>query len=281
MADPLEAPRSADDLYLSRSADRDGVPVHRPIVTGDVFADVEIPGVERVPGDDQQLAMIVSHPCSMRQGARLNDHVQVIRVVRREPIRLEEWPKRYYDLMPLPDLTVIVDPDDIMSVDPEAELAVRSAEGAHAGFFELRGRVESPQLKVQSRIACLSEHGVGLLHQRMTHHDTRHSPRVEQLVQTCAAVFAEIELWELWNERLIPGDVLGCSDKLADELDRVAVMFDEALSAKRPIVNKKNGFYTLRGDLGIKKEEAKARRAIHRILEEISKGSKKEVTEAG
>jgi len=42
----LEQPRSADDLYLAREADLDRVTVYRPIMTGDVFRDIDIPGVE-------------------------------------------------------------------------------------------------------------------------------------------------------------------------------------------------------------------------------------------
>jgi hypothetical protein len=270
MTAPLEAPRSADDLYLARAAERFGVPVTRPIMTGDVFGNVQIPGVGDHDGDDQRLAIVVSHPCSMRQGAKVNDHVHMLRVLKHAPIPLEAWPKKYYRLMPLPDLTVIVDPEDVSADDPEAELAVRTSEGAHAAIFDLRGRVETSQLALESRIACLTEQGVAYLHQRMTHYDTRHAPEVEKLITTCTGIFAEIELWEQWNERLIPSSALSDPSELERELVRVGEQFDAILSQKRAIPGKKNGWYTLRTDLNQPKTHFAARREIHRILEDQS-----------
>jgi hypothetical protein len=43
MPDELEAPETASSLYLARGAD---VNIDRPLIQGDVFADIEIPGVE-------------------------------------------------------------------------------------------------------------------------------------------------------------------------------------------------------------------------------------------
>ncbi|MDQ6782705.1 MAG: hypothetical protein M3063_04540 [Actinomycetota bacterium] len=48
-------------LYIARG---DEVNPNRPLFTRDVFANVAIPGVE-----DQEMAMIVAHPCSFRAGA--------------------------------------------------------------------------------------------------------------------------------------------------------------------------------------------------------------------
>jgi hypothetical protein len=266
MPGPLEQPRSADDLYLAREADIGGVPVYRPIMTGDVFRDIDIPGVEEIDRDDGRLAIIVSHPCSMRSGPSMKDHVQVVRVIRCDPMNLEAWTKQFYDRLPLPDLTVVVDPDDVTGDDPEIELAVRTQEGAHAALFDLRGRVESCELDLNKRIACLTEQGVALLHQRMAHYDTRYAPDVDELVTTCTAVFAEIELWEQWNEQLIDSGTLSDSAKLNEELDRVAHIFDSELSKRRAIPDKKNGWYKLRDDLSIPKRHAAARREVLKIL---------------
>lgn len=270
MTGPLEEPRSADDLYLARSADVDGVSVCRPIMTGDVFASVDIPGVEEQDGADERLAIVVSHACSMRNGPRLKDHVQVVRVVKCEPMKLEAWPKSFYDRMPLPDLTVVIDPDDVSSDDPEAEIEVRTEEGAHAALFELRGRVESTRLQLDQRVACLTDQGVAFLHQRMSHNETRYAPDVGALVTACTPVFAEIELWEQWNERLVDPATLSDPVRLQAELDRVGEIFDAELSKKRP-TGKKNGWYKLREDLSIQKRHYQARREILKLLDEHAK----------
>ena len=133
-----------------------------------------------------------------------------------------------------------------------------------------RGRVESSKLDLTKRIACLTEQGVALLHQRMAHYDTRYAPDVNELVTTCSAVFAEIELWEQWNERLIEPGALSDPAKLDEELSRVADIFDGELSKRRQIPEKKNGWYKLRDDLSIPKRHAAARREILRILADYS-----------
>jgi hypothetical protein len=268
MTSPLEEPRSADDLYLARSPDLGGVSVLRPIMTGDIFRGVDIPGVGPEEGDSERLALVVSHPCSMRLGAKLKDHVHSVRVVKCAPIKLNEWPKRFYDRMPLPDLTVIVDPDDISSDDPAAEIALRTQEGAHAALFDLRGRVESSQLALDQRIACLTEQGVAFLYQRMSHWDTRYAPQVEELMAACNPVFAEIDLWEEWNERLV--NPVSRSDmlNLKTELEKVAEIFDAELSKKRRIPEKKDAWYVLRDDLATPKRLHAARREILKLLDE-------------
>jgi hypothetical protein len=271
MTAPLEEPRSADELYLARSADLDGVPVLRPIMAGDVFRGVDIPGVGPQEGDSERLALVVSHPCSMRTGAKLKDHVHAVRAVKCEPIKLNEWPKRFYDRMPLPDLTIIVDPDDISSDDPAAELELRTQEGAHAALFDLRGRVKSDQLRLDQRIACLTDLGVAFLHQRMSHFDTRYAPQVEELIAVCNPAFAEIELWEQWNERLVDPTALSDMMSLLSELEKVAEIFDAELSKRRRIPDKRDAWYVLRDDLSTPKRYHAARREILKLLDEFAR----------
>ncbi len=55
----LESPESAEELYRYRGRD---VVLARPIFQGDVFEHVEIPGLDDGPG----LAMVMTHPCTMR-----------------------------------------------------------------------------------------------------------------------------------------------------------------------------------------------------------------------
>lgn len=56
----LEAPAREDDLYHSRGEE---VLPTRPLLTGDVLADVEIPGLD----DGRGLAIVLTHPCSDRR----------------------------------------------------------------------------------------------------------------------------------------------------------------------------------------------------------------------
>ena len=72
-------------------------------MTGDVFAEIDIPGVENVEGGDQRFAIIVSHPCSMRDGYVIKPAIQAIRVVRAPVVELCDW-KRHFDRMPLPNM---------------------------------------------------------------------------------------------------------------------------------------------------------------------------------
>lgn len=54
----LERPESEDELYLARG---DEVDHYRPVIQGDVFREVAIPGVS-----EHEFAMIITHPCTIR-----------------------------------------------------------------------------------------------------------------------------------------------------------------------------------------------------------------------
>jgi len=80
----LDRPATADELYLARA---DEVNPYRPVLTGDVFSEITIPGVG-VPHD---LGMVISHPCNMRLGDRLRDRIQMLPIVGYQEVPLEEW----------------------------------------------------------------------------------------------------------------------------------------------------------------------------------------------
>jgi len=245
---PLDGPRAASELYLARG---DEVSPCRPIMTGDVFAGVAIPGVEEWAGDGEKLAMVVSHPCSMRQGPFLKPRLGVVRVVEHKPIALSEWRKRHIHLLPLPDLTAA-------SAD-EDEGDIVAVQTHHAAIFELRGRVEVQDLDPDKRLACLSEEGVAYLHQRMGHSDTRYSASKKELMTACASVFAEMELWEEWNDALMDPAALAEPDHRAAELERLAIEFDQELSLPRQYGKARS---SLRDDLGDPTKRPGARRQI-------------------
>lgn len=61
----------AEDLYEELGA----VSFSRPILQGDVFENVVLPGFS----EELRRVQIVTHPCSMRRGPVLNERIQVRR----------------------------------------------------------------------------------------------------------------------------------------------------------------------------------------------------------
>lgn len=94
----LESPDTADDLYRYRSPD---VPRSRPIMQGDVFEGVTIPGLDDGPG----LAMVITHACSMRQGPHLRTSVIMARVAPRDQTIPLPW-RGHFAVLPLPALRI-------------------------------------------------------------------------------------------------------------------------------------------------------------------------------
>jgi hypothetical protein len=254
MTEPLEVPRSFAELYLARGRQ---VSLLRPIMTGDVFSWVDIPGVEDLDGDDEKLAMIVTHPCSMRLGAVFKERQQVIRVIETTAIELPGW-KGYFDRLPLPELRV--DLDDELEEPPE--------DPAHyAALFEMRGKVPTDNLLLHRRIACLSEEGVAYLHQRMGHADTRYSPRIRDLMTACAGPFAEAELEQEWKERFIEVPESHGEDRLLELIRCETAAFDEILSEQRVHQQgRKTVKSSIREDLSNEQKKAYARREVHKIM---------------
>lgn len=176
MAD-LDCPRSADELYLARGGE---VEPYRPVITGDIFEGVTIPGSDGEAG----LAMILAHPCSMRRGAHLRSHVQMAPVRQGGPIRLDGWDGNY-GVMPLPGLQ-------------------EAGEMSDRAVFEEAGRVPTDLLTPGRRVACLSTQGILLLLQRLTFNMTRVAVDLDTLLQGIEYVLEEVDLLEDWmRSRLV------------------------------------------------------------------------------
>ena len=80
--DALERPDAAEHLYLAASPEE--VPIARPLMTGDVFTDIVVPGL-----DNAGLAIVLTHPCSMRvDGVNLAPRLLMARVAPSNPIPL-------------------------------------------------------------------------------------------------------------------------------------------------------------------------------------------------
>ncbi len=168
--DALESPSSADELYLAASADE--VEAARPVMTGDVFSEIEIPGT-----DGTGLGIVLTHPCSMRvDGVNLADRLLMARVATSTNVPLHKWATGHFKVMPLPGLL-----------------------GAHysASFDEI-GRVASGVLASSERVACLTPFGINLLQQRFVWHLTRFLAPTHRLGESAEAVFEEADLCEEW-----------------------------------------------------------------------------------
>jgi len=232
MSSGLESPSTADDLYFARGVE---VECFRPFMQGDVLRGLVIPGVDDEEGDEDRLAMIMTHPCSMRQGPHLAPHLHAVRIRKSEVIPLHKWSSGYFRVMPLPSLF------------PERR------ETGYTGTFDTLGRIRSVDLAHQRRIACLSQDGLALLQQRFVHHLTRVVVPKLQLLEAMAHVLEEAELQEEWARELlanVPGTEL--LSRLQSEIE----LFDGFLSAKR------ESGKTLRDDLRIPGLRASVRKEV-------------------
>lgn len=184
----LIRPGDPGELYAARG---DEIGIWRPLMQGDVFQNVHLPSLDEVPG----LAMIFSHPCTMRdpEGA-IEKRLVVGRVLERE--KLPQW-NGDYNWMPLPDLF---------------------GEGVgnqfHAADFRTITPIDSAGLDRNSRVACLSEFGVVSLLQQYVIHLTRVTVDPSDIHKMLSAPFAEAELQEEWVEA-----AFHASKSISDHLD--------------------------------------------------------------
>ncbi|WP_278262995.1 hypothetical protein [Nocardia sp. AG03] len=134
----LETPDRHTDLYEMRSTD---VTEFRPYFTGDIL---EFPDASR--------AILVQHPCALRNGVELLPNLMTVRVVEASGKPRSDWHKESPKLMPLPELL------------PET---------FHVARFTDLSITPSKQIETSTRIAILSAFGVNLLMQRWVYHNTR------------------------------------------------------------------------------------------------------------
>ena len=171
----LESPDSSEHLYLAASSDQ--VPAARPVMTGDVFPDVVLPGIEGT-----SLAIVLTHPCSMRSdGVNLAARLLMACVAPSSEIPLEGWRTGHFKVMPLPDLLG----------------------QHHSARFDEIGLVRSSSLHSDDRVACMTPYGVHFLQQRFIWYLTRFLAPTHRLAETTDAMFAEAELQEEWVETAV------------------------------------------------------------------------------
>ena len=177
----MERPDDPADLYRALGED---VLAVRPILTGDVFVDVEViaPDGER----SRQVIMVLDHPCSLRlDGVNLASRLTVAEV---RPGAVGSW-RGSYNRMPLPGLLL------------DGQVC------AHVGYFDSCYQVGSAQLEPHRRIACLSVTGINLLLQRRVHHFSRVVVPTLEFQKSNTGVYDEVDLIEEWCDTRGDDDV--------------------------------------------------------------------------
>ena len=177
-----------DALYDERA----DVSRARPLLQGDVFDDVVLPGF----GEEPRKVQILAHPCAMRTaGATLTPRITVAPV---EPYRLVTG--RGWQGNP--------------RVMPLAELV----EGEHfATKFVDVTACPAELLTRDRRIATLSHQGIYVLQQRLIKHYTRTEMALEVLRSESAPVLTEAELLWDWLERVLTEVEIGDDEALDAE----------------------------------------------------------------
>lgn len=187
----LDAPDNPDDLYAARG----DVPLALPIMQGDVYANVSVPGLSEEP----TTVAIVTHPCSMRAGAQLRPKTTIAAVRSYRRLRREDW-TGHVNVMPLPHLR---DTKDWYAID----------------FREL-ATVPSVMLSRRARIAACSRQGILLLQQRYAFHLTRLAVPLPNLYEVALPVFTESELLTDWVEAALEATPGGDEDATIKQAEK-------------------------------------------------------------
>lgn len=176
----------------------------RPLLQGDVFDDVVLPGFS----DQPMKVQIISHPCAMRRGADLTPRITVAPVESYQRVTGERW-NGNLRVMPLPEL-----------ID-EKHFATKFVDVTAA---------PATLLTRARRIATLSHQGIYILQQRLIKHYTRVEMPLELLRRESAAVLTEAVLQWDWLETVLTDEEL--SNEPA--IDAEGKAFDTWLSEGDP-----------------------------------------------
>ena len=185
--------------------ERGTVSLARPLLQGDVFTGIVLPGF----GDDPRTVQVIAHPCAMRRGPDLTERVTVAPVEPHSLVTGQSGWDGNLRVMPLPELR------------DSSHFATRFVDATAA---------PSELLVRSNRIATLSNRGILILQQRLTKHYTRVEMEIELLRRESAPVLTEAELQWSWVE-----DVLS-SEELEDEaaVEQESASFDAWLSEGQP-----------------------------------------------
>lgn len=184
-----------DALYDARGT----VPWTRPIIQGDVFSGVTLPGFGEAP----TLVQIVAHPCAIRRGTDLLPRITVAPLARHKQVLgagAEGW-DGHLKFMPMPNLL---------------------SDGKHYAtqFVDITA-APSEMLTLGNRIASLTNRGIYVLQQRLIKHYTRLEVDISTLRVQSSPVLEEAEQERDWIETVLGGE----PDDI-DAVTRESVAFD-------------------------------------------------------
>jgi hypothetical protein len=218
--------------------EREDVSRARPLLQGDVFDHVALPGF----GEEPRMVQIVAHPCAMRTGATLTPRITVAPVEPHQPVTGKGW-QGNPRVMPLADL----------------------ADGRHfATKFVDVTACPAEELTRDRRIATLSHQGIYVLQQRLIKHYTRTEMALEVLRSESAPVLTEAELLWDWLERVLT------ETEIEDEgaLDAEAGIFEEWMRDGSPSPQRRLRTAVHHSDVRREAQRAAAERALTRKAQE-------------
>lgn len=244
--DGLWSPQDPVELYYAQLGE--DVPLTRPIFQGDVFAAVHLPGHQ---DDAENLVMLVTHPCSMMVGNWYIDRMEAVRVRRANAIPFERWNREAFETLPMPNFS------------PATETSLG---GDFAAFFHERATVATP-LQLEKRVGALSLDGVVALQQRLANETCRVAVGLHLLHGATDPLWAELELLEEWNERLIEPSLLEEPDsvELLRGLELESKAFYEVLCQPEPARSETTSYsrkFTLQEELRVRDRRAAVRNAL-------------------
>jgi hypothetical protein len=209
LAERLGEPPTPDAIYLEEASR------YRPIATGDIFEGVAVPG----PYADAVLAMVVAHPSAMRKGAAMEEWAKAAPVAAVNGVSKKKWTRGHLGVFPLPHLAAVAGTNGFDVEDRP-----------WGALLDFSAPIETANLDVQRRVACLSPDGIHLLLQRLVHADTRVLVREDTLATVFAPKLEELEMLQTWNEELVLPNVEAGGD-LSAELAKGAQGFEEVMNA--------------------------------------------------
>lgn len=170
----LEPAADPGRLYLAVGPD---VNPYRPLFTGDIYTEVDIPGVGTSP------AVVIGHPCSIRgRHGSLSERTPVATVEVHEELPVTRWSNGYFNRMPLAGLPL--------------------GGGFHVARLDQFGLALTRELLDGQRIACMSHPGINQLQQRMVFHQTRLEVPTHQFQGAFDHTYEEADLLEEWTTDL-------------------------------------------------------------------------------
>lgn len=211
-----EAP-NWESLYRARG---DEVVPHRPIFTGDVFEKVTVFGPEVIKN---KTIMVLQHPCALRtNGVDLVSRILVAEIRKHKIIPPSDW-TRHVAKLPLAELI------------PTVETGTRN----QAVFFDEIYLTRPSDLKIENRIACLSQAGVNLLLQRWVNHNSRAVIPTFTYQGATSPVLEEADLIEYWSEERIE-DGLSIRDAAAEAVDWLRKELTDGSTRQQRLKNPQN-----------------------------------------